>query len=196
MIAQITGTITFKGDRFLVIDVAGVGYKVFIAPETLRNITEDKKSATFWTHTHVREDSLDLYGFPTYAEMSFFETLISVSGVGPKSALGILGVAPLDTLKRAIASGETVYLTKVSGIGKRVAEKIIVELRDKLGGDTMSDEMRQGMQGDADVIDALLTMGYGQREAREVIQKIPNDIIDTKKRLAEALQILGGKGSK
>ncbi|PJE64236.1 MAG: Holliday junction branch migration protein RuvA [Candidatus Ryanbacteria bacterium CG10_big_fil_rev_8_21_14_0_10_43_42] len=191
MISRIEGMIVLKGNRFLVIDVGGVGYKVFVAPETLRAIPSDQGSIALWTHTHVKEDVLDLYGFPTFAEMSFFETLISVSGVGPKSALGILGVAPLDTLKRAIASGETIYLTKVSGIGKRVAEKIIVELRDKLGGDTMSDEVRETMQGDADVIDALLAMGYGQREAREVIQKIPADITETKKRLAEALKIMG-----
>ena len=193
MISRIEGTIVFKGDRFVVVNVGGVGYKVFLATETLRSITRDQDRVMFWTHTHVKEDLLDLYGFPTFAEMSFFETLISVSGVGPKSALGILGVAPLDTLKRAIASGEMAYLTKVSGIGKRVAEKIIVDLRDKLGGDTMSDEMRQTVQGDTDVIDALLAMGYDGREAREVIQKISYDIIGTKKRLAEALKILGNK---
>jgi holliday junction DNA helicase RuvA len=187
MISRIEGIVVFKGDRFAVIDVQGVGYKVFMAPEILRNNTEEHETIVVWIHTHVKEDLLDLYGFPSFAEMKFFETLISVSGVGPKSALGILGVAPLDTLKRAIASGETAYLTKVSGIGKRVAEKIIVELRDKLGGESMSDEMRITVQGDADVVDALLSMGYGQREARDVLQHIPSDISETKKRLAGAI---------
>src|SRR3989344_2523986 len=134
MISLLEGTVEFKGDRFLILNTGGVGYKVFLPAETLRTTPATGSSIKLWTHLHVREDSLELYGFFFLPELDLFETLISVSGVGPKSALGILGVAPIDTLKRAIAAGETAYLTKVSGIGKRMAEKIIVELRDKMGG--------------------------------------------------------------
>jgi Holliday junction DNA helicase RuvA len=192
MISLLQGTIEFKGDRFAIINAQGVGYKVFVPPEVLRTVHLGE-SAKLWTHLQVREDALELYGFQNYAEMSFFETLISVSGVGPKSALGILGIAPLDSLKRAIASGETTYLTKVSGIGKKMAEKIIVELRDKMGGEGVSDSMRQELQSDADVLDALATLGYSAREARDVLAAIPQDISGTQKRLQEALQRLGGK---
>lgn len=193
MISHLEGTIVFKGERFAVISALGVGYKVYLAPETLRTMPSEGETIKLWTHLHVRESALELFGFYSYAEMNFFETLISVSGIGPKSALGILGVAPLDTLKRAIAAGETTYLTKVSGIGKRMAEKIIVELRDKLGGAHISDSMRSELATDADVLDALIAMGYSQSEARQTVSRIPAGVSGTKERLGEALKGLGRK---
>lgn len=191
MISLLEGTVAFKGDKFAVLNVGGVGYKVHLPPETLRGLPVAGSSVQVWTHLHVREDSLELYGFPSYAEMDFFETLISVSGVGPKSAIGILGVAPIDTLKRAIAAGETTYLTKVSGVGKRMAEKIIVELKDKLGASSVSDDTRAGLKEDADVLDALFAMGYSQREAREALGKVPQGIAGTQQRLQAAIKLLG-----
>jgi len=191
MISYLEGTIIFKGERFVVISAGGVGYKVHMAPETLRSIAPIGEAIKIWTHLHVRETDMDLYGFLTYAEMQFFEVLIGVSGIGPKSALGILGIAPLDMLKRAIAMGESTYLTKVSGIGKRMAEKIIVELRDKLGGANMPEGVRTELAADADVLDALIAMGYSQREAREAVSRISSDMSGTKERLGEALRLLG-----
>src|SRR3990167_10268606 len=191
MISYLEGIIIFKGDRFTVISCGGVGYKVYMAPETIRSIAGMGAGIKVWTHLHVRETDMDLYGFLTYAEMQFFEVLIGVSGIGPKSALGILGIAPLDMLKRAIAMGESNYLTKVSGIGKRMAEKIIVELRDKLGGAEMPDSVRTELAADADVLDALISMGYQQKEARQVVSRIPAGVSGTKERLGEALQLLG-----
>ncbi|OGZ44294.1 MAG: Holliday junction DNA helicase RuvA [Candidatus Ryanbacteria bacterium RIFCSPHIGHO2_02_FULL_45_17b] len=191
MISHLEGTIIFKGDRFAVISVGGVGYKVHLAPETLRSIASIGSAIKVWTHLHVRETDMELYGFSAYAEMQFFEVLIGISGIGPKSALGILGIAPLDTLKRAIAAGESAYLTKVSGIGKRMAEKIIVELRDKLGGATMPDSMRTELAADADVLDALIAMGYSQHEARQAVSRIPAGMPGTKERLGEALKAMG-----
>jgi len=191
MISHLEGTIIFKGERFAVVSAGGVGYKVHLAPETLRSIPPQGEVIKLWTHLHVRETDMELYGFFTYAEMQFFEVLIGVSGVGPKSAIGILGIAPLDTLKRAIAAGETTYLTKVSGIGKRMAEKIILELRDKLGGAAMSEGMRADLQADTDVLDALIAMGYSQNDARHAVSRVPADITGIKERLGEALKALG-----
>ncbi|TSC80337.1 MAG: Holliday junction DNA helicase subunit RuvA [Parcubacteria group bacterium Gr01-1014_29] len=191
MISLLEGTIEFNGERFAVINAGGVGYKVFFAPETMRSVAKIGERHKVWTHLHVRENDMELYGFLSYAEMQFFEVLIGVSGVGPKSALGILGVAPLDMLKRAIAAGEMNYLTKVSGIGKRMAEKIIVELRDKLGGAQMSEGVRAELTADTDVLDALISMGYSQREAREAVSRVPAGISGTKERLSEALKGLG-----
>lgn len=190
MISYLEGTVVFKGDRFAVVSCGGVGYKVYLAPETLRSIAAIGENIKVWTHLHVRETGMELYGFSVYRELEFFEVLIGVSGIGPKSALGILGVAPLDTLKRAIAAGETNYLTKVSGVGKRMAEKIIVELRDKLGGANMPEGMRTEIAADADVLDALIAMGYSTRDAREVVSRIPIEISGTKERLGEALKAL------
>jgi Holliday junction DNA helicase RuvA len=126
MIIQLEGIVKFKTERFVVLDVNGVGYRIFVSFETLRKIPKKAEKIKFWTHLYVRENALDLYGFLNYAELEFFEQLIQISGIGPKSALSVLAVAPLDVLRKAIASGETSYLVKVSGIGQRLAEKIIV----------------------------------------------------------------------
>jgi len=190
MISHIRGEILLKGDRFIIIDVSGVGYKVYVSVETIRKIAAKGEEASFWTHLAVREDALDLYGFNEYAEVELFELLIGISGVGPKSALGIMGVAPVDTLKTAIASGDTTYLTKVSGIGKKNAEKIVLELSDKLG--VLKVEGVEGtMKEDSDVVDALQSIGYSVAEAREALKKVPEDIKGTSERIKETLKYLG-----
>src|SRR3989344_9115390 len=102
MIAMLSGKIVFCGERYAALEVNGVGYKVYLSADGLRRAAVNSES-TFWIHTHVREDALDLYGFSTRAEVEFFEMLIGISGVGPKSALSIMSVAPLDALKRAVA---------------------------------------------------------------------------------------------
>src|SRR3989339_419413 len=106
MISCIEGKIIFKGERFVVIDVSGVGYRIFAGPDVLRK-AKTKEQFKLWTHLHLREDTMELYGFLEYAELEFFQTLIQISGIGPKSGLGVLAVASLDTLKKAIAAGET-----------------------------------------------------------------------------------------
>lgn len=171
-------------------DVAGVGYKVFVNAETLRKITKKQDTITkLWTHLYVREDALELYGFLMQGELELFETLIGVSGVGPRTALGILNVAPIDTLKRAIASGELSYLTKVSGIGRKTAEKIMVELREKFGKAMVpGPELKE----EQDALEALESLGYSAREAREALRQVPETIKGTPKRVKEALRILGG----
>ena len=138
----------------------------------------------------VREDALDLYGFQNQTELEFFEMLISVSGIGPKGALGILNVAPVDHLKEAIAMGDTAALTKVSGIGSKSAQKIILELRDKLGGH--ESETGGTMLGDErDAIEGLVALGYAERSAREALKKVPPEIKGTGARIKGALKQLG-----
>lgn len=190
MISHVMGEVLLKSDRFAIIDVSGVGYKVYISIDTMRRIGNKGESVSLWTYLAVRENALDLYGFIDSAEVELFEMLIGISGVGPKSALGILGVAPLDTLKTAIASGDTSYLTKVSGIGKKNAEKIVLELRDKLG--VLKNESTKGiMREESDVVDALATMGYSVSEAREALKQVPQEISGTSARIKEALKNLG-----
>lgn len=191
MISHITGKILLKGDKFVIIDVSGVGYKIYTSLNTINNIAENKEEVSFWTHLAVREDALDLYGFEEYSEVELFEMLIGISGVGPKSALGIIGVAPLDTLKTAIASGDTTYLTKVSGIGKKNAQKIVLELRDKLG--VINTENTGGtLKEETDTVEALHSLGYSIAEAREALKQVPQEIVGTSARIKEALKNLGG----
>lgn len=172
-----------RGDKFLIIEVNGIGYKIFTIPKTIK-----KPPPAFWTHLQVKEDALDLYGFEQYPEVEFFEMLIQISGIGPKSALGVMSVAPLDNLKEAISAGETSYLTKVSGIGKKTAEKIVLELREKLGESFISKGM---FKEDQDVLEALQSLGYSKQEAREALKQIPETVEGTSNRIKEALKILG-----
>ncbi len=190
MIARIEGIIVHVADKFIIVDVSGVGYKLSITGETLSSSLLGDH-ASFWVHTAVRENSIDLYGFKSINEMSFFELLLDVSGIGPRSALSILAIAPIDTLKRAIATGDVGYLNKVSGIGKKTAEKIIIELRDKLQ-DYKNDGDTPGLLRDeSDIVEALKSLGYSQNEAREALKQVPIETIGTNARIKEALQILG-----
>jgi Holliday junction DNA helicase RuvA len=194
MISFLEGKIEFKAEKFVIVNVGGVGYKVFVGLETSQKITEKGDNVKLWTHQYVREDSLELYGFIHFAELELFETLIGISGIGPKGALGILGIAPVDTLKKAIAAGDTSYLTRVSGIGRKTAEKIVLELREKMAGKGISSIEAPELREEADVMDALVQLGYSQREAREAINQVPPEIQSAEKRLKEALKKLGRKG--
>ena len=188
MIGNIRGKIILKKEKFLIIETGGVGYKINISSDTLSKTKKLEEGVFLFIHTHVREDALDLYGFLNYQELEFFEMLIGVSGIGPKGALAILGIATIETLKRAIGTGDTSYLTKISGIGKKTAEKIVIELRDKMG------EVEKGssMQGELDALEALKSLGYSQNEAREALKKTSPDT-NTNTKIREALKILGGK---
>lgn len=189
MIGHLEGKVLFRGERHIVLDVGGVGYKIFVAASSYKNLSLGEP-AKLWTHLHVKEDALELYGFLYQAELEFFEYLISISGIGPKSALGVLSLAPVDSLKRAISSGDTSYLTKVSGIGRKTAEKIILELKDKFGFGKIGYAGGE-FKEDADILDALLALGYSQRESREILQKVPSSIRGREKRLKEALKMVG-----
>ena len=190
MIAKIEGQISYIGNRFLIVDVSGVGYKLFVTNEAI-SLSKVEESIKLWVHTAVRENSIDLYGFLDIEELSFFELLLDVSGIGPKSALSTLSVAPVSTLRKAIASGDTTYLNKVSGIGRKTAEKIIIELKDKLKEYEGDIATSQVMQEERDILEALRTLGYSQDEAREAIKRIPSNMTEMNNRLKEALKIIG-----
>ncbi len=169
-----------------------MGYKVFCSPEVLALQSLGAQSS-LWTYTAVRETALDLYGFATTDELGFFELLLDVSGIGPKSALSILSVASIDTLKTAIATGDTSYLNKVSGIGRKTAEKIVIELRDKLHAHKGEDGTPSTLRSESDVVEALKTLGYSQNEARDALKEVPRSVEGTNARIKEALKILGNK---
>lgn len=190
MIGSIKGKITLKTEKFLLVETGGIGYKVSVSPDTLSKTQKDREVFLF-IHTHVREDALDLYGFLNNEELEFFEMLINVSGIGPRGALAILGIASLQTLKKAIGTGDISYLTKISGIGKKTAEKIVIELRDKIANEA-SEKGGAFLQGELDALEALKSLGYSQNEAREALKKVSPEN-NTNAKIKEALKILGGK---
>lgn len=192
MISMIRGLIDELGANYAVVDVGGIGYKVFLTADTIHGL---KKGAEVKLSTYnvVREDANDLYGFTKKNEKDFFTLLIGVSGIGPKSALNILSLVSADTLAGAIRTGSTAHMVKVSGIGRKTAEKIVLELKDKLGGVAASDsgEFSAEMSSDLDAIAALQALGYEADESREALKKIDKEISDTGKKVKAALKMLG-----
>jgi Holliday junction DNA helicase RuvA len=190
MIAQIIGKIVQKTEKSLIVNTAGVGYQIFVSTDVLANAPNTGETIELWTHMAVRENAIELFGFETIDEKNFFELLLSVSGIGPRGALSILSIAPMETIKKAIGSGDTTYLTKVSGIGKKTAEKIVVELRDKLSALGHNDEGGM-LQNESDVLEALQSLGYSLHSARNAVKQIDESITETNARIKQALKILG-----
>ncbi len=190
MITHIRGTVIDKEERAAVIDVHGLGYKVFATVTTIDSLKEGKEAA-LWTHLAVREDAQTLYGFPTKDELHFFELLISsVSGIGPKTALGILNVSSVSNIRKAVSTGDTSHLTKVSGIGKKMAEKIVLELKGKFGAES-TDGAGISLRDEVDALEALKALGYKHNDAREALKEIDPTITDTGERVKRALKMLG-----
>ena len=192
MIAHIRGTVTEINEKYLVLEANNIGYKLFASTDTLASLSLDAEVKLF-TYLAIKEDAHELYGFIDQAERSLFEMLRSVSGIGPKSALGILGLASIEMLTHAIASGDTGYLTKVSGIGRKTAEKIVLELRDKISANIDIRDRPIELRGAGDVADALKVLGYNERDIRDVLKELNPEITDTNLKLKEALKILGNK---
>jgi Holliday junction DNA helicase RuvA len=188
MIGQLRGRLVDSEEKYIIIDVSGVGYKVFTTPETKRIFTS-KEEISLRTHLVVREDALDLYGFATKEELAFFELLLSVSGVGPKSALSVLTLATPNILIQAIQGNNTDYLIKVAGIGRKLAEKIVLELKDKISH-LESNLEDTNISHDADTILALQAMGYTERDIREAIKKVPNTTTETSEKIKFVLKNL------
>jgi len=192
MIGSLRGKIIAKTEKFVLVETGGVGYLVSVSPDTLSRAPKTNEEIFLFIHTHVREDALDLYGFAERDELEFFEMLLGVPGVGPRGALAILGITSVETLRRAIGTGDTSYLTKISGIGKKTAEKIVVELRDKMAKGLEACQGGETMQGELDALEALKSLGYSQSEAREALKKVTPDA-NLNAKIKEALKILGGR---
>ncbi len=189
MIGLIEGKLEISNDSYAIINVNGVGYKVYISANTFKKLPKIGEKVKLLTHLHVREDVFDLYGFLDKEELDFFELLISISGIGPKGANNILKVASVENLKKAITNKEISILTKVSGIGKKTAEKIILELKDKISGEILGEKSK----ADGETIDALLELGYKLSEAREAVKNLPPHLKDVSEKVKEALKMLGKK---
>ncbi|MBN2093987.1 MAG: Holliday junction branch migration protein RuvA [Candidatus Zambryskibacteria bacterium] len=184
MFGHISGKIfSLKGTRAIV-KAGGIGFVINSTPAFLSKLKIGQEGS-FWVHTAVRENSIDLYGFENENELRIFEHLITVSGVGPKSGLAILSIAGPKAIEEAVASGDTSSLTKISGIGKKTAEKIVLELNGKLAaiekGNIRASE-------DVDVFEALKTLGYKEREIQEIIKNLPEDLKGANEKIKYALK--------
>jgi Holliday junction DNA helicase RuvA len=183
MIGHISGKIIHRDLKSAIVDVSGTGYKVYMNTASLDGQSE---KTDLWTYLSVRENALDLYGFKTKEELDFFELLLTVSGIGPKSAMAIISTASLSNLRRAIAEGDVGHLTKVSGVGRKNAEKIVLELKDKI---EMLDQEDGLISGDIDALEALQSLGYNERLAREALKKV-SDAQDAAEKVKRALKLL------
>ncbi|MFZ2193864.1 MAG: Holliday junction branch migration protein RuvA [Candidatus Moraniibacteriota bacterium] len=190
MIAYLKGKIEYLKNNYVILDVNGVGYKVNLSAYTFGKIA-GKEDVNLFIYTHVREDALALHGFLTSDEQEMFELLISISGIGPKAGMGILSIATPKTIRTAILNEDPSILTKVSGIGKKTAERVILELRNKVADMTTGEKEEATI--DSDAIEALITMGYSVTEARDALKVVPLDVKDVGQRVKMALRNLGRK---
>ncbi|MCB0155911.1 MAG: Holliday junction branch migration protein RuvA [Anaerolineae bacterium] len=187
MIGSLRGEIIDKEeDRFL-IEVSGIGYEV-LAPTTLLDLLERGTKTQIFTHLHVREQELTLFGFTDKEELELFRTLLKVQGIGPKVALAILSHIPAETLRQAVAREEAALLARVPGIGPKKAKQIVFQLKDKVGLDDVFIGASPISDSDGEVIAALTTLGYSVVEAQTALQQIPKELkgesVEEKVRLA------------
>lgn len=190
MIGYISGTIKAVHKNYIIVETAGIGYRVFVTPQVSLAETVGK-NVSLYIFTYVREDQLALFGFYNLNELDFFELLLSVSGIGPKIALSIMSLADLNLIKSGLASGDASVFTKVSGVGRKTAERLIIELKDKVGDMAEGKEVRGvAMQAHADVIDVLMALGYSRTEARQAVAALPASLTKSEDKIREALRAL------
>lgn len=190
MLAYLKGTIQNKGEGYAIVLVNGVGYKVYVNSVMWVEL-DINQQVELYIHHHIREDQSSLFGFKSMDELDMFEMLLSISGVGPKSALGVLGVGTVHELKESIAMGDPSLLTKVSGIGKKTAERVVLELREKVGSLPAGSGARSGAMASSEEIDALVALGYNIQQAREALRRVGKDVKDSGERIRQALRTLG-----
>lgn len=190
MIASLSGTIQKVEQNSLIINVGGVGLRVFVPRTVLENVGEMGRRITLHTRLQVREDDLSLFGFEVEDDLQLFEVLLGVSGVGPKVALSILGTLSPELLKSAIMREETAVLQRVPGIGKKTAERIMFQLRDKLDLSGPAAALPLVSDVDADVIDILTSLGFSIIEAQAALQHVPREVRAMDERVQGALQYL------
>jgi Holliday junction DNA helicase RuvA len=188
MIAQLSGKLVQKDPTEVVVEVGGVGYQLSVPVSTFSELPGLNEQVKLFTHQYVREDTLALYGFQTLGEKRLFEQLLAVSGIGPKVALAILSLSAPDDIRAAIAGGDTAFLASVPGIGTKTAERVVVDLRDKMEMVTPDGAVR----GSDDVVEALVGLGYSRAEATKAVRGVAPGLTETDEMLKAALKELAG----
>jgi holliday junction DNA helicase RuvA len=190
MIAHVEGVVTEKLITSVIVDVHGVGYEVSVAAGDYdRAVLGD--GIKFYTHHHIREQSQELFGFSTLAAKKLFELLITVQGVGPKAALSILSLGESEVVRNAIANSDSAFITKATGVGKRIAERVVVDLSDKVGAplvyDTTNRGLSQPISHTDEALEALMALGYSLADATRALEGVPTDL-STADRVTQALK--------
>lgn len=188
MIAHVSGEVVEKTENALIIDVGGIGYEIQVASSDLEAATLGERHKLY-THDHLRENAHELFGFSSLMAKRLFEMLISVSGVGPKMALAILSLGDVEAIRSAIAMGDSAFVQRASGVGKRIAERIAVDLKDKVGAPGIQNGSTAAAPAAPrdDALDALLALGYSLQQANEMLHGIDPEL-DTQTKLKQALQ--------
>ncbi len=187
MIAHLTGKLTDKDPSEAVVECGGIGYGIFIPVSTFSQLPQVGSEITLHTYQYVREDTLTLYGFTTLSEKRLFSQLLGVSGIGPKVALAILSVSSVADIKNAIATSDTAFISSVPGIGTKTAERVVVDLKDKMGATTA--EATSGGSHEV-VIEALVGLGYSNKESRRAVHAAAQTASETDDILRHALKEL------
>jgi len=168
-----------------------MGFKVHVPAPLLARRGIPGRQVQLYTHLHLRENEVSLYGFQTEEALSFFELLLGVSGIGPKVAIGVLSAGTVEALRRAVATGDVEYLIQMPGLGKKTAQRVILDLRGKLEAEDLVPAPPLSPV-DEDVITALASMGYNRSEAREALASLPEEEMPVEERLLLALRYFGG----
>jgi Holliday junction DNA helicase RuvA len=192
MIAHLAGRLSEKSPTEIVVDVQGVGYQLFVSLSTSEQLGAIGEEVRVLTYMHIREDAMQLYGFATEAERELFKSLINVSGIGPKMAQGILsGLAP-DVLRGAILQGNLLALTAISGIGRKTAERLVLELRDKIGkmreSEPIAVEGSQHMKARAEAVIALMSLGFTRANAEKAVRDVLSETSEREFSVEELLK--------
>ncbi len=190
MIHYLTGKVAGRGENFAVIENSGIGFKIFLTADMLNNLPVAGSEVKIFCYLYIREESsLELYGFLKEEELNFFALLISISGIGPKTALNILAVDRLENIMAAIIENRPDLLTRASGIGQKTAERVILELKNKIKLKTAK-TLTQKLDLDTEVEEALVGLGYSRRQVRDALTKISPESKKIEDRLKEALRFL------
>ncbi len=190
MIASLEGMLEYRAADSVIVNVGGIGFQVYVSGSTLSQLGAIKDKVSLYTHLHLREDNASLYGFASTEELALFRNLISVSGVGPKLALALLSALSPEQLVMAIASGNVDVISQVSGVGKKVASRLVVELRGKMEKQWEGTILPLASE-DTEAVAALTSLGYSLRESTQAIFSLPNpDGMSLEEKVKAALQQL------
>lgn len=183
MIYNVRGTLTYTDINYAVVECGGVGFKCFVSMTTLKELPSLGKETNLYTYLAVREDAMDLFGFATQQELDAFKLLITVSGVGPKAAMAVLSVLPPDRLSVAVSSGDVKSIQSAQGVGKKTAERIVLELKDKMLGIAPSNaaavQSIQAVASNSDAqeaVEVLVSLGFNQSDAATVVGAMDKEL--------------------
>lgn len=188
MIGSLKGKLTLRDGNYVLVEVGGVGYKVLVPSKVA---TSSEENVSLFVYTHIKEDAFDLFGFSELADLKLFENLISVSGVGPKTAMATFSYSDRESIIKAVLDSDVDFFTKIPRLGKKNAQKIIIELKNKFGDDSIFNLNEPDSTENAEIIQVLETFGFSAKESRNVLKKIDKSLKTTEEKIKMALKYLG-----